>query len=366
MQELKEDIQKQWASSLPFVAYHFPNSSEVTCFFQKEATLCHLQNYKESGFIFSPFEDSSNPIFFSEENSHVLKYKLIRTEMDYVSKFNLKNSLSDKNKYIDLLQHTIKAVKTDEYKKLVVSRVMIEDYTLENPEELLLKLIHFYPEAFTYIWFHPQIGLWAGASPEIFAKTYRTKFETMSLAGTKRVNENREWTQKELDEQQIVTDEIVSALKNNTKNVQVHPKKTDKAGDLFHLRTNISSDFDSSKLGLILKDLHPTPAVCGLPKAKAYKFLKENEGYDRQFYTGFFGELNVVNQTQRSNRTRNQENQAYKSIVRASNLYVNLRCMSFKHRKVHIYIGGGITKDSIAEEEWTETVNKSRTMLKVL
>jgi isochorismate synthase len=40
--------------------------------------------------------------------------------------------------------------------------------------------------------------------------------------------------------------------------------------------------------------------------------------------------------------------------------------MSFKHGKVNIYIGGGITKDSIAEEEWTETVNKSRTMLKVL
>ncbi|EMY81740.1 isochorismate synthase MenF [Psychroflexus gondwanensis ACAM 44] len=366
MQKLKEDIQKQWASNLPFVAYHSPNSGEVSCFFQKEAGLRYLQNYEESGFIFSPFEVNSRPIFFSEENSDVLKYELIDAEIDYVSKFSLKNTLSDKNKYIDLLQHTITAIKNEEYKKVVVSRVMTQDYTLENPQELLLKLIHFYPEAFTYVWFHPEIGLWAGASPEIFAKTYRTKFETMALAGTKRVNENREWTQKELDEQQIVTDEIVSALENHTQNVQVHPRTTDQAGDLFHLRTDISTDLDSSKLGLVLKDLHPTPAVCGLPKAKAYKFLKENEGYDRQFYTGFFGELNVAKQTQRSKRTRNQENQAYKSIVRASNLYVNLRCMSFNYGKVHVYVGGGITKDSIAEEEWTETVNKSRTMLKVL
>ncbi len=29
---------------------------------------------------------------------------------------------------------------------------------------------------------------------------------------------------------------------------------------------------------------------------------------------------------------------------------------------VHIYIGGGITKDSIPEDEWYETVNKTMTI----
>ncbi len=34
--------------------------------------------------------------------------------------------------------------------------------------------------------------------------------------------------------------------------------------------------------------------------------------------------------------------------------------------RVEIYVGGGITSESKAELEWEETVNKSKTMLKVL
>jgi isochorismate synthase len=94
-----------------------------------------------------------------------------------------------------------------------------------------------------------------------------------------------------------------------------------------------------------LQLLHPTPAVCGLPKDKSKAFILDNENYDRTFYTGFLGELNVEDQT---------------------DLFVNLRCMEISGSQAHLYMGCGITKESIPEKEWEESCNKSATMKRVL
>lgn len=366
MADFKLDIQRQWTAQLPFVAYHLPKTNRIKVVFQDDSELRRLQSYDQSGFIFSTFQSSSKPIVFLEANSSVVKYELIDIKSPTATKFTIKESKTKKERYLELVESAKRDIEKGELRKVVVSRSMSTEYTLEQPEELLLNMIHFYPEAFSYVWFHPEIGLWAGASPEILVKTYRSKMQTMALAGTKPVNDNRDWTEKEKDEQQIVTDEIVKALKNHAKHVNVSERTTDRAGDLYHLRTDISAISDPSKFGLVLKDLHPTPAVCGLPKDKAFAFLNANENYDRQFYTGFFGELNLPEITQRSKRTKNQEHQAYQSIVRTSQLYVNLRCLHYKDNKISIYVGAGITENSIPEEEWLETVNKSKTMLKVL
>ena len=43
----------------------------------------------------------------------------------------------------------------------------------------------------------------------------------------------------------------------------------------------------------IILALHPTSAVCGLPKQEAKEFILQNEGYNREYYSGFLGELNI-------------------------------------------------------------------------
>ena len=101
----------------------------------------------------------------------------------------------------------------------------------------------------------------------------------------------------------------------------------------------------NSDLKQLISVLHPTPAVCGFPKLEAKKFILENENYNREYYSGFLGELNIHD---------------------ATDLYVNLRCMQIKNNQIHLYIGGGITKDSIPEKEWIETANKAMTMKKIL
>ncbi len=135
-----------------------------------------------------------------------------------------------------------------------------------------------------------------------------------------------------------------------------------------HLKTHISGriNSDESRIKKIIETLHPTPAVCGMPKEIAQKFILENEHYKREFYTGFLGELNVKKAVSRNSNRRNVENNAYASIKRVSNLFVNLRCMQIQNQEAIIYIGGGITNDSNPNAEWEETVAKSVTMKKVL
>ena len=135
-----------------------------------------------------------------------------------------------------------------------------------------------------------------------------------------------------------------------------------------HLRNQITGILDKEKASLkhVIQQLHPTPAVCGLPKSTAKKFILENENYNREFYTGFLGELNFKERIHRNPKKRNVENMAFDSVKNVSRLFVNLRCMQLLENTAKIYVGGGITKDSIPINEWTETVNKSATIKKGL
>jgi len=129
-----------------------------------------------------------------------------------------------------------------------------------------------------------------------------------------------------------------------------------RAGMLWHLKTTITGALDSgNSLKQIIEDLHPTPAVCGLPKEAAQDFILSMENYDRKYYTGFLGELNIE-----------ALDVSTKNVDSKTTLYVNLRCMELTEKEAFIYVGGGITEASDPEKEWQETEDKSLTMLQVL
>ena len=92
----------------------------------------------------------------------------------------------------------------------------------------------------------------------------------------------------------------------------------------------------------------------------------EYENYNREFYTGFLGELNKKVKIRPRSGARNIENKAYAYRKSVTHLYVNLRCMQLNGNEAQLYVGGGITKDSIPENEWQETINKTKTMKSVL
>ena len=92
----------------------------------------------------------------------------------------------------------------------------------------------------------------------------------------------------------------------------------------------------------------PSPTVTGHHHVTA---IAGDPQRNREFYTGFLGELNMKTEVKRNSNRRNQENQAYGSVVNKTALFVNLRCMKIEDKQVNIYVCCGITRDSNAEEE---------------
>ena len=334
--------------SLPFVGYRLPQENEIKSFFQKDASLYTPVTYEESGFVFAPFNDVESAVLFPLEASNAYTASTLGIVTKTSEEKKIEASLSSKNdelRHINLVRKGIDFLKATGVKKVVLSRkkkVACHNFKVINAFK---KLLEKYTNAQVYIWFHPKVGLWMGATPETLLKVTNTTFTTMALAGTQVYNGSLDvvWQDKEKQEQQFVTDFIVKKLK---KEVTVSKPTTIKAGSLLHLCTTISGKL-SQKLNLhkLLKLLHPTPAVCGLPQEAAKNFILENEGYNRKFYTGFLGEIHINN---------------------VSNLFVNLRCMQVFTNELAIYVGGGITIDSIPKNEWEETVAKSAILLEVL
>lgn len=61
------------------------------------------------------------------------------------------------------------------------------------------------------------------------------------------------------------------------------------AANLYHLRTDIAFRLhDTGRLGDVLDALYPTPAVCGIPKDEARRFILQHEHQSRKYYSGLW------------------------------------------------------------------------------
>ncbi|CAM1347358.1 chorismate-binding protein [Tenacibaculum insulae] len=342
-------IAKTLENNLPFVVYRKPNSTILKGWFQKNNTLYTSDNYTESGFIFAPF-DAKNDVILLPKNQSFFEEQKINLDLKIDDNTIFTTDNSSEEKHCNLVKKGIEAINNHLFKKVVLSRKETVNITDFNATKTLKKLLINYPNAFTYLWFHPKVGLWAGATPETLVKIENNRFKTMSLAGTQVFNDSEtvSWQPKEIEEQQFVTDYITDKLSTICKKTEKSNAETIKAGNLLHLRTLITGEIATENSVLIQK-LHPTPAVCGLPLEPSKEFILKSEDYDRGYYTGFLGELNIA---------VNDKN--------TSELFVNLRCMEIKKNTAYIFVGGGITKESNPKKEWKETVAKTKTMKKVL
>lgn len=363
--QLIEKAEEQLAQNLPFVLYRKPKSMQVNAGFQNTSELYYAKTFEERGFVFAPF-NSELPVVLMQLDELVKSDIPVVKEESFESK--AANILeSDKDFHIQLVKKGIAEIKKGVFKKVVLSR-KIEVDGITNPFSLFRVLLQKYSSAFCYLWYHPKVGMWLGATPEILMRLENKRLTTMSLAGTKPYVEKEEvkWEAKELEEQELVTEYIVKALRDRVEKLMFSKVESIKAGSLWHLRTKLTADVKNESLRSIVQALHPTPAVCGMPKKVTQSFIQKEENYDRLYYTGYLGELNMQKENLRTTRRKNTENRAYKTVKTVSNLYVNLRCMQIVKESALIYVGGGITKDSNPEKEWQETVNKSKTMLSIL
>ncbi|WP_343694938.1 chorismate-binding protein [Flavobacterium sp.] len=345
-------IKQHYNQNLPFVIYSKPNTSSVFGLLQQNDTLYKITDYSEKGFVFASF-DEKQLVLIPESESEIITAEKEITAFESTEIDDLNFDAEAKKQYENLVSKGIEAIKNEEFKKVVLSRSEKVNLSEFDFSETFQHLVQLYPTTFCYCFFHPKIGFWMGATPEQLLKANGNVFETTALAGTQKANLETEirWEQKEKDEQQYVTDFIVKRLREVANSVVVTEPYSLKAGSIWHIKTDISGVLnENSTLEEVIDTLHPTPAVCGLPKKKAKAFIIENENYDRTFYTGFLGELNS----------------SFAGSKTSSDLFVNLRNMQIQDKTAILYMGCGITKESVPEKEWEESVNKSMTMKRVL
>lgn len=201
-----------------------------------------------------------------------------------------------------------------------------------------------YPDQMVCMWHSPATSSYICATPEIMLRGKGNKYTTVSLAGTMPNNSDVIWSNKNKEEQEIVSDYIRNVLKDCNISFSESGPHTVSAGNIKHLKTIFEFNLNNDNKLKLLSALYPTPAISGFPK-EAKNFILKNEGYDRDYYSAIIGPMGIEDET---------------------DLYINLRTAKIKDGFYYPYAGGGILKSSNVDEEWMETEVKMKTICDII
>ncbi len=347
----------------------------------------------ESGFLLAPFSSSAESAVLFLEGSLILSFpvgqpaaevpaeelddedfrsvlfkKAIALQENAAERALPDNTIiakeagGDEERFRRIVQLGAEAVRAGELFKVVLSRTREFEYSPGfSFISAFFQLEAAYASAFVSMVSLPHLQeVWLGASPELLVGISRRRhFKTVALAGTQSATDAAGavkpkfkvlWSEKEIEEQAIVSRYIIECFKKIRlrEYVETGPKSS-KAGNLYHLKSDFEVDLEAvnfPELGsVMLKLLHPTSAVCGMPREEARALITSLEGNDRSLYSGYWGPVNVADETC---------------------LFVNLRTLRAKNGIMTLFAGAGITADSDPGEEWNETELKCDTLLRVI
>ena len=191
-----------------------------------------------------------------------------------------------------------------------------------------------------------------GASPELLMAKRGRSLRTEALAGTCRIDRSADRTAglaaaaerlygsgKELEEHALVVRGIVDALEPLSSRQALPPWPAVRAlKELAHLCSEIEVELrDEVGPVTVLRALHPTPAVGGLPRAAALRFLSDVEPVERGWYAGPVG---------------------WVSSAGDAEIAVGIRSALLSGDVAYLYAGAGIVRASDPEAEYRETEDK--------
>lgn len=344
----------------------------------RKASDINLEELKP-GFLFSPFHPAKEKIHLPADEFYTFEFDRLISglgkhsdEIQFSKKQRVPNQHSRSPYYTSVNHHPTSTAEKDFHKLVVKCRdeilrgnfekiVPSRTKTIQLPADFDLvdtfhRLCQLYPHAMVSIFSSPLTGTWVGATPEMLVSISRDQhFHTVALAGTQPYEEGTDlrtvtWTQKDIEEQALVERYVISCFKKiRLREYNEQGPRTAIAGNVLHLKTDFDVDMTATnfpQLGsIMLQLLHPTSAVCGMPLEASLLFLEDNEGYDRQFYSGYLGPVNVQQE---------------------SHIYVNLRCMQLFADQAILYAGAGVMSESDPEKEWKETEMKMSTLDRII
>ncbi|MCC6721889.1 MAG: isochorismate synthase [Bacteroidia bacterium] len=317
-----------------FIYWKNAGNTDVYCIktpFLKKISIDEIYN---EGFAFFPFDKSSQGLIFEGK---IIKSDFIEIS-DNFPEINSKEKDLSQSEFEKMVNNAINKIKSFHFDKVVLarfsSRYISDNFSLKN---LFISLCKTYINSFVYC-LKANEQVWIGATPELLLKNNNFNLKTNAIAGTSKIGQNINFGEKEIEEQKFVKNYIAEILtKSNSENIRISQSNDLQNGNLKHIFNEI---IFTNKYPLeILKKLHPTPAVCGLPYTETYNFIINTENFDRSFYSGFLGWI------------KNKDDFEF---------WVNLRCARIFKNNIKLYAGAGITSQSNSLLEWSETENKMK------
>ena len=239
----------------------------------------------------------------------------------------------------------INRVNTNGVDKVVLARDIVANSDSDiDARPILKKLSSEYPST----WVFSVDGL-VGATPELLLRLSRGMVTSRVLAGTipKTGDDDKDLalaaslarSSKDLEEHEYAVRSVADALDPfcSSTNVPESPFVLHLA-NVMHLATDVTGALIESKQHVdafsLLKNLHPSAAVCGTPRNLAFDVIDEIEGMDRGRYAGPVGWIDASGDGE---------------------LGIALRCGQITDRKIRIFAGCGIVAGSIPEKEVEES-----------
>ncbi len=275
----------------------------------------------------SSFNEQKINHFIKVDSSSIAdlsKLTLIRTNDLSTKKLDFTNRVSEIKNLIE----------SQEVTKIIAARKWVETkiFPLKNILALYHNLVENFSGTFVYL-FYLDNTIWIGASPELIGRTENSLFSTLSLAGTTHRN-HLFFTEKEIEEQQIVTQFIEQTLETYHHPVFKKPTQALAFGSITHKVNEVSVELLNEKdFEILINRIHPSPALAGFPKSLAFENINSKEPLNRAYYCGMTS-LKEAN-----------ENFAF----------ANIRCAKISANQITYYAGGGITNTSVPDNEYEET-----------
>ena len=260
----------------------------------------------------------------------------------------------DKKKWKLMLRDALEQITEDHLKKIVLARKIELTLSEElNITKTIEELKKDYPNCRLFA-YHKGKSTFFGATPELITKLSGGKIHIDAIAGSigrgKTEKEDLELektltsNKKDLDEHRYVLEHFKNVIDNFGENITLDESPSVKRlKNIQHLLTKIVGDLkpDTSVMN-ILKELHPTPAVCGFPKDAALNLIKKIENQRRGLYAGIIGWFNFNNEGE------------FAVAIRSAVTYGN---------KLVAYAGSGIVEGSEPDAEFEETEMKLKPIL---
>lgn len=260
--------------------------------------------------------------------------------------------------WLDAVRETLDAIEEGRFTKAVLART--RDVALAGEIgviDVLMALWNQHHRAHAFL-FEPEPGRrLLGAAPEVLVTLRDGRISATAVAGSVRRGQDEAEdrslagsllaSRKDRAEHHAVVEAMVRHLNDLAADVTVQDEPHILAlARIQHLETEVGARAVPGLSALrLVERLHPTPAVCGVPRDRALRFLGEAEPFERGWYAGPVGWFDTEGE---------------------GHFVPALRTAVAVERRWRLFAGAGIVDGSEPESEWDETGIKFQPVLRAL